>query len=453
MNRTRLLTNYLVIYWFLSACTQAPEVTQSPSPAVSPMITEMPETVRVQLAQKPLPVIEQPATTNGLTFTTDPAIELSKPIVLWHAWERSEVESLMEVIDGFKELHPNVQFEVSYFPFDGLRGRYSDAAVKGGGPTLLIGPAEWGSALFDRKVIADLSQLADQELLASINKAALAQVEYKQALIGLPEAFRRGVVMFRNKNIIPDSPQTLEEMIEMASRANQGEVVGADFDIGFYFSGAHLTACGGKLMDEKGDPAFNNAAGVCWLNLLRSFKDSGLMVEYNTENDANLFKAGRLGLLIDGSENITNLAEAIGVENIAVDPWPATEHGYLSGFVETEAIYLNPNAEADTLQVAWAFMEYFLSPEAQAILADPAKAAHLPTVKNVQIRDRLMRETVMAFEKSTPLPVVPEMNAYWGSMEAALQSILIEGTDPVDALQKAHEGIIADIAVIRTGGK
>ena len=206
-------------------------------------------------------------------------------------------------------------------------------------------------------------------------------------------------------------------------------------------------------MDEKGDPAFNNAAGVCWLNLLLSFKNSGLLVEFNTDNDANLFKAGRLGILIDGSENITTLAEAIGVENLAIDPWPATEHGHLSGFVETEAIYLNPTAEAETRQVAWAFMEYFLSPEAQAILANPTKAAHLPTVKNVQIRDRLMKETVIAFEKSTPLPVIPEMNAYWGLMEAALQSILIEGTNPVDALQKAFEGINAEIAVIRTGGK
>jgi maltose-binding protein MalE len=302
-------------------------------------------------------------------------------------------------------------------------------------------------------VVADLSQLADQELLASINKAALAQLEYKQALIGLPEAFRRGVVMFRNKDIIPESPQTFEELIEMATRANQGEVVGADFDIGFYFSGAHLTACGGRLIDENGDPAFNNPAGVCWLNLLRSFKDSGLLIEYNTDNDVNLFKAGRLGLLIDGSEKITNLAEAIGQENLAVDPWPATEHGHLSGFVETEAIYLNPNAEADVLQAAWTFMEYFLSPESQAILADPTKAARLPTVKNVQIRDRLMRETVFAFEESTPLPVLPEMNAYWVAMEAALQSILIEGTDPADALLKAYQGLIADIAVIRTGGK
>jgi maltose-binding protein MalE len=359
----------------------------------------------------------------------------------------------MEVIDGFKELYPNVQFEVSYFPFDDLQGRYSDAVVRGDGPTLLIGPSEWGPALFDGNVIADLSQLADQELLDSINSAALAQLKYKQALIGLPEAFRRGVVMFRNKDIIPDSPHTLRELIEIATQANQGEVIGADFDLGFYFSGAQLAACDGKLLDENGDPAFNNAAGLCWINLLRSFKDSGLLVEYNTDNDNNLFKANRLGLLIDGSENIANLVEAIGEENLSIDPWPTTEHGYLSGFVETEAIYLNPKVSADTSQVAWYFMEYFLSPEAQAILADPSKAAHLPTVKDVKIPDRLMKETVIAFERSTPLPIIPEMIAYWSSMEAAIHSIIFEEIDPTIALQQAYNKIIKDIAVVRTKGK
>ena len=358
----------------------------------------------------------------------------------------------MEVIDGFKELHPSVQFEVSYFPFDDLQGRYSDAVAKGVGPTLLIGPAGWGPTLFDGGAIEDLSPLADQELLASINQAALAQLKYKQALIGLPESFRRGVLMFRNNEIIPNPPRTLDELIEMATQANHGEVVGADFDVGFYFSGAHLTACGGNLVDEKGDPAFNSEAGVCWLKLLHSFKDSGLLVELNNDNDVNLFKAGRLGFLIDESENITNLAEAIGEENLSIDPWPVTEQGHLSGFVETEAIYLNPTVKTNNDQAAWAFIEYFLSPEAQAILADPAMAAHLPTVKGVKIPDRLMKETVIAFEKSIPLPVIPEMNAYWGPMEIAIQSLIKEDVDPTLAIQLAYIKIMTRIDEIRAGG-
>jgi maltose-binding protein MalE len=295
------------------------EVSQSPLPTSSTNLTKSPEPDQVKLNQEQL-LQEQAAVSDKLSTKTDPVKELSGSLVLWHSWDESEVDSLMELIDNFKEMHPNVQFEVSYFPFDDLQKKYSEAVVKGVGPTLLIGPAKWGPALFDENVISDLSGLANQGLLASINKSALSQLEYKQALIGLPESFRRGVVMFRNKDIIPNAPQTLDELIEMATQANQGEVIGADFDLGFYFSGAQLTACGGKLLDDMGDPAFNNAAGVCWLNLIRSFEDSGLLVEFNTDNDANLFKAGRLGFLIDGSENITSLGESIGMENLAVDP-------------------------------------------------------------------------------------------------------------------------------------
>lgn len=453
MHRTRLFTScILVIYGFLSACMQAPEVSQSPLPTPSTNLTQSPEPDRVALDQDQLLAMEQATVSENLSPKTDPVNELSGSLVLWHSWDESEVESLMEVIDGFKELHPFVQFEVSYFPFDDLQGRYSDAVAKRVGPTLLIGPAGWGPSLFDGDAIEDLSPLADQELLASINQAALAQLKYKQAIIGLPESFRRGVVMVRNNEIIPNPPRTLDELIEMATQANQGEVVGADFDVGFYFSGAHLTACGGNLMDEKGDPAFNNEAGICWLNLLQSFKDSGLLVELNNDNDANLFKAGRLGFLIDGSENITNLAEAIGEENLSIDPWPVTEQGHLSGFIETEAIYLNPKVNSNISQVAWAFINYILSPEAQAILADPTKAAHLPTVRDVKIQDRLMKETLLAYEKSIPLPVIPEMSAYWGPMEIALQTLINEDVDPTSAIQLAYIKIMTGIDEIRAGG-
>jgi hypothetical protein len=78
-----------------------------------------------------------------------------------------------------------------------------------------------------------------------------------------------------------------------------------------------------------------------------------------------------------------------------------TKDGHLSGFVETEAIYLNPAVKADTSQAAWAFIEYPF-PEAQAILADPTKAAHLPTVRDVKIQNRIMKETVMSFRKKHP---------------------------------------------------
>ncbi len=368
-------------------------------------------------------------------------------VTLWHAWKENEIASLNEVIAAFQAKYPDVQFNVLYVPFDDLRGKFETAAATGGGPTVLIGAADWGPALFDAELIADIYPFTNAPFLASINAAALGAVKYKGALIGLPQTIK-GVVMYRNTAIIPEAPATWEDLVAAAKAATQGDVVGADLERGFFFSAAHLNGIGGQLMDKDGNPLFNDEKGVEWLKLLNSFSEAG-PTEYYTDNDVNLFKAGKAGIIIDGTWNMAGLAEAIGADKLAIDPWPSYGGGHLSGYVQTENIYLGANATGDDQRAAWKFMEFFLSPEAQALLADPTKAGHIPSVMEVKVTDPLMLQAVKAFELGTAFPVIPEMGAYWGPMDTALKSVFDEGADPAAALQTAFDSITAGIKEIR----
>lgn len=379
---------------------------------------------------------------------TQPAPALQGTIVIWHAWKENEIASLNEVMRGFQAQYPEVTFDVLYVPFDELRGKYEVAAANGGGPTLLIAPADWGPMLYNAALIADVSDVATPDFLSTLNPAALGALQYKGALIGLPQAVK-GVVMYRNKAIIPETPKTFEELVAQAKAATQGDVVGANLEYGFFFSAAHITACGGKLMEANGDPAFNNEAGICWLNLLKAFQDAG-PTEYYSDKDVNLFRSGKAGVIIDGTWNRLILAEAIGADNLAIDPWPAYGTGHLSGFVQTEALYLNANTRGEDRTLAWRFMQYFLSPEAQAMLANPAKAAHIPATLNVDVPDRLITEAAKALAMGTTFPVIPEMGAYWGPMDAALRTFFDdEKARPEAVLQEAFEGVVKGIQQIR----
>jgi arabinogalactan oligomer/maltooligosaccharide transport system substrate-binding protein len=366
-------------------------------------------------------------------------------VSLWHAWKEEEIEGLNKVIAAFQEKNPDVQFEVLFVPFDDLRGKYETATATGGGPAVLIGAADWGPALYDAELVADVTGFTTTPFLASINEAALGAVKYKGALVGLPQTIK-GVVLFRNTGIIADAPGTYDDLVAAAQAATQGDVVGADLEYGFFFSAAHLDGIGGQLMDRNGDPMFNDEKGVEWLNLLNSFKDAG-PTEYYTDNDVNLFKAGQAGMVIDGSWNMAGLAEAIGAENLAIDPWPATgEESHMSGYVQTENLYLNSNSEGDDQTASWEFMEFFLSPEAQAMLTE---VGHLPSVAGVEVNDPLMAQAVTAFEGGSVFPVIPEMGAYWGPMDTALQSVFDEGADPAEVLQAAFDSVTAAVAEIR----
>jgi maltose-binding protein MalE len=367
---------------------------------------------------------------------------LAGTITLWHAWKETEIPGLNEVIAAFQAKYPDVQFVVLYVPFDDLRAKFETAAAAGGGPTVLIGAADWGPAFYDAGLLTDLSTTATKEFLRTINPSALGSVKYKDGLIGLPHRIN-GVVMFRNKAIVPEAPATYEDLVAAAKAATQGDVVGANLERGFFFSAAHLNAAGGLLMDEKGNPLFNDEKGVEWLTLLNSFSEAG-PAEYYTDNDVNLFKAGKAGTIIDGTWNATDLAESIGADNLSIDPWPES----MSGYVQTENIYLGANAEGDDQKAAWEFMQFFLSPEAQAMLA---KMGHIPAVAGVEGTDPLTQQAMKAFEDGTAFPVIPEMGAYWGPMDIALKSVFDEGADPATALQTAFDSITTAIEGIRSG--
>jgi len=361
-------------------------------------------------------------------------------VTLWHAWKETEIEALNEVIAAFQEKYPDVKFDVLYVPFDDLRGKYETAAATGGGPSLLIGSSDWGPALYDAELVADVKPLASSVFQASINAAAMGAVQYKNGLIGLPQTIK-GVVMFRNTSIIPEAPATFEDLVAAATAATKDDIVGANLERGFFFSAAHLHGVGGVLMDADGDPTFNTEKGVEWINLLNSFTDAG-PAEYSTDNDVNLFKAGKAGIIIDGTWNIAGLAEAIGAENLAIDPWPTP----MSGYVQTENIYLNSNAVDTDKAVAWTFMRFFLSTQAQAILV---KAGHIPATIGVEVNDPLLQQAAIAFERGAAFPVIPEMGAYWEAMDNALKSVFDAGADPAEALNAANASVTAKVAEIR----
>lgn len=430
----------------LGACAPAATTAPTEAPAVEqPVATEAPA-VEEPVATE-APAVEEPVATEAPTeeVVEEVPTGASVTIKLWHGWKEAEIKSLKEVMAAFQAANPDIGFSVLYVPFDDLRSKFETATATGGGPDVLIGAADWGPAMYDAQLVTDLTGQISEETLAAINPAALGAVQYKDALVGLPQVIK-GVVLFRNKAILPNPATTFQEMVDNATAATQGDVVGLDFEYGPFFSMAHLTACGGTLMDAAGQPTFNNEAGVCWLNLIKSIKDAGFPIENYSDNDVNAFKAGKVGYIIDGTWNTSALAEAIGADNLAIDPWPTYESSNLSGYVQTENIYLNLNSEGDSAAAATKFIEFFLSPEAQTLLADPTKAAHLPAISGVEVTDPLMSQTVTAFAGGTAFPVIPQMNAYWDPISKALKSVLEQNTDPAEALQVAYDEVMAKLA-------
>ena len=58
-----------------------------------------------------------------------------------------------------------------------------------------------------------MTNLVDEDIINTINPAALSSVQYREALIGLPLNLK-GVLLFRNADHIPTAPETFPALID-----------------------------------------------------------------------------------------------------------------------------------------------------------------------------------------------------------------------------------------------
>lgn len=406
---------------------------QGESEAATAMPTD--ETQGLQKAVTPTPTLAPSATPELLRGT----------VRLWHSWNEEQMPVLEQILDAFSAEYPGVLFDVLYVPQDNLPKQFEIAYQEGNAPDLILGPAQWGPALFQAGMLADLNSLADDSLLASINPAALQAARYQEAITGLPYT-QQGVVLYRNKALIPQAATTFDQLAMLAKSATQGEIIGADLETGLFYSGGHLEGIGGKWLNADGTPAINDERGVDWLELIKSFTQAG-SIEYLSDRDLELFKEGRVGFIIDGTWNLQALTDTLGQENLAVDPWPSYQGGSLAGFILPENIYMSSASRDNNRQAAWKFIEHLLSPDAQSQLGS---AGSIPVVSGVKVidprRELLLNQVLTALAGGVAYPTDPDFQFYLTPLDIALQSALIGENDPAEALRVAANAIQSALA-------
>lgn len=421
-----------------AARTQTAAASAGVTLALTPGLTETPAfTLTQSITITPaLPFVEPPP-----RAPSTPPPNLTRTLRLWHAWDSTQIRTLEHILIAFQQMQPEVHFDVLYVPPDELLAKFETEVARGGGPDILLAPAKWSSELAAGQYIANLSSYASAEFLATLNTAGLGECAALPELRCLPYALN-GVLLYRNQQIVTAAPATFDELITAARAATRGGIVGADLEQGTYFAVAHLYGLGGRLWLADGSPAFNSPEGLAWLNLILSFPQAG-PVEFNSNRDTELFMQGKAGIIIDGSWNLNALAQAVGEENLAIDPWPALGEGHLSGFVQADALYLNINLSGAEQLDALRFMGFFLTPEAQAVLAD---AGFIPAINDAPVRSALIRQAISAFANGITHPSAPQAQVYFDTLETALRDAIAARSSAESALQWAYDTLVILLA-------
>jgi ABC-type glycerol-3-phosphate transport system substrate-binding protein len=255
--------------------------------------------------------------------------------------------------------------------------------------------------------------------------------------------------MFRNTSIIDTAPITFEELDAASHSVTHAGIVGSYLERGSSFSAADIIGLSGSLMDEDGYPTFNNQFGLEWFDLLTDYDIAGA-VTFNTNRDLEMFKRGRVGIIIDGTWNTSQLTQIIGAENLAIDPWPTYGTGHLSGWVESDSVFLNTVSTGDDRSAALAFMGYLLDPNVQMHLAE---VGHIPSVSATVPRDPLILQAMQAFSYGAAYPITIDqsvLSLYQKELDKAIQNVFINGAYPSEALKAASDNLVIQLKNMQT---
>jgi multiple sugar transport system substrate-binding protein len=192
---------------------------------------------------------------------------------------------------------------------------------------------------------------------------------------GLPIA-ASARAMYYNKDLfekagITAPPETWEELKAAASKikALGGEVYGfglqgkeIETDVYFYYA---MWSHGGDIIEADGSSGLDSQAAIDAAKLYKSLVDEGLtepgVTSLNREDVQNLFKQGKIGMMITAPFLASQIKEEAPDLKYGVAPIPAGPGGDRGTYGVTDSIIMFQNSQ--NKEEAWKFLDFLFQPE------------------------------------------------------------------------------------------
>ncbi|MGE5583789.1 MAG: extracellular solute-binding protein [Bacillota bacterium] len=352
-----------------------------------------------------------------------------------------------DFLGNFMKKNPGIVVKRIHNNDNDIRQNWQNQVAAGAGPDITFAPhdsiglfAEAGTALF-------LDDFLPKNFLKTFDQNILNSYRYQGKIYGLPYRLGNCIVLIYNKDIIPEPPKTMGELIAKAKRLTKGnEQYGLVFDeIEPFFIIQYLGAFGGEVFDAKGNITLNTEAMKKTVKFVYDLKFTHKIIpkEANADVANGLMKEGKAAMEISGPWMFAQLDNADINYGLAVIPkfedagWPLPYSG-------AKVLILNPKLANDKkhADAVKKFVMYMNSPEVQLNYAKMVseiptvtKAMEDPYVKN----DPKVKALVEQMKHSIPMPFRPEMRCVWDSMRMVMAQVLGGQLKPEDAPKKMQD--------------
>jgi len=376
------------------------------------------------------------------------------------------VDEMNSIVAEFNEENPNVEVVIEYVSYDALHDKITTAmASSPPAYDVFLVDDIWYAEFADAGYIWDVSDKITPEMQENIFDAAWDITVVQGKTYGMPWLLDQKYFYYNeeilNQAGITEPPKTWEEMVEQAKVIKDQGIV--EYPIVWSWGQYEAAICdwvtllygnGGSLVDDAGNPAFNDAKGVETLTWMLQSIDDGITnpasVSYVEEDVRNVFSQGKAAFatnwvymydLVNFNED-----ESQVTGKIKMSLMPAFEGGGVVSATQDGSMGFSIAAESPAKEVAWDYIEYLTSEDVQN-----RYSAHLLPIWKTSFQGEQL-ETLMGYTESnkTTVPMFSEQFPYSyvrpkvtfypeasKALQLALQEALTKSKSPQQALDDA----------------
>lgn len=361
----------------------------------------------------------------------------------------------------FEAANPGTDIQIEVVPWDVLQQKLTTDISGGANADLAIIGTRWLIDYVSQGVAAPLDSYITPEFKGRFIDTFLSPSVMDGKTYGLPIA-ASARALYYNKDLfakagIANPPATWDELKADAEKikALGGDVYGyglqgkeIETDVYFYYA---FWSFGGNLIDADGTSGLDSEADYKTAELYKSLIDGGLtepgVTSLNREDVQNLFKQGRVGMMITAPFLSNQIKEEAPSLNYGVASIPAGPNGDKGTYGVTDSIIMFDNSQ--NKDTAWKFLDFIFSQDKrvefdsnEGFLPVNAAESKLPMFAD--------NADLKAFADLLPsarfAPVIPGWEEIAATTSSALQKIYLGEDDikeTLDGAAKEIDGIIA----------
>lgn len=395
---------------------------------------------------------DEEATDGGTDADSTDIPEKPESLKVWVNDEEQQLDAYDEIFARFTDEY-GIEVEVTpYSMLDQTDGLSLDGP-SGQGPDLFFQPHDRMGDIHLQGLAAELEFTEEQqEKLSGYNQEALNAFSYEGIQYGIP-AVVETYALFYNKSLVPEAPQTMDELMTIArdltddSGSQYGFIMEA---LNLYFVYPFLTSEGGYIFaqDEEGnydatDIGLNNEGAVAGAETIQAWFEEGLIPQGADADVINgLFMDGSVGMVVNGPWAIPDYEAALG-DDLGIATLPEVDGEVLNSFSGNKGWLVSFYTD----NKYWATELALFATNAESSATYYEVAGELPGHTAVEIDDEFMSAIFEQTQHAHPMPNIPEMSKVWEPVGDAL-TFISQGEDPQEVLDEAVEFIKEDIALM-----